>query len=73
VTEITDREWRLRQRIDLLTDQRDKAWADLEQARKMRDRYRKRAANLQEQLDFWKARARGERWRVLQDRKKAAA
>jgi uncharacterized coiled-coil DUF342 family protein len=54
---VTDREFRLRLRIDRLQDERDEALEKLASTRSQRDRYRQRSHLLKKQLATWKAKA----------------
>jgi len=54
---VTDRELRLRQRIDQLVDQRDHALEQLARVRRQRDSWRWRCYMLRKQATLWRLRA----------------
>jgi hypothetical protein len=54
---MTDRELRLRQRIDQLADERDHALEQLARAREQRNRWRWRSYMFRKQATLWRLRA----------------
>ena len=56
-TRMTDREYRLRQRIDQITDQRDHALDQLARCRRAAPRAWNRTARLRQSLELWRTRA----------------
>ena len=54
---MTDREFRLRQRIDQITDQRDHALEQLARCRESRTRAWNRTSRLRHSLELWRTRA----------------
>lgn len=56
---MNEREWRLRRRIDTLTDERDEARAKLAALRLRLTYWRERAQRLHRSRDHWRLRAVG--------------
>jgi phage shock protein A len=54
---LVDRDMRLRQRIDELSDQRDQALAQLEQCRAKRMKLHNRVRTLEQSRELWRQRA----------------